>query len=160
MVEGGPECNFKRSAIGPRESQCPSWRLPRGVIQFFGTGSLLLEIFWFSSRVHLKTFHSDIYIHRLEINTRWCLLMQKPKNWTQWSSVGKSSSQQGAGQYVPYRNIQERRWQIQWTPFAGLIFHLSQYWSKLCQLIPSLNLRFQLPRRTDGGPGIGCVSAV
>lgn len=33
--------------------------------------------------------------------------MQKPKNWTQWSSVGKGSSQQGAGQYVLYRNIQQ-----------------------------------------------------
>lgn len=26
-VEGEPECNFKRSAIGPREIQCPGWRL-------------------------------------------------------------------------------------------------------------------------------------
>lgn len=122
--------------LDPKKSNVPAggWD---GVIQFFGTRALLLiKILWFSSDLHLRTFHSNNYIHRLEINTRLCLLMQKPKNWTGWSSVrctGKKKYQLTLR--GPVRSVQKyttkHSLQIQWTCFADLTFHFSQYWSKL-----------------------------
>lgn len=122
--------------LDPEKSNVPAWGW-EGVIQFFGTGALLLiKMLWFFSHLHLKTFHSNNYIHRLEINTKWCLLMQKPKNWTGLSSVRRTKKKKyQRASRGPIRSVQKytlkHRLQIQWTHYADLTFHLSQSWREL-----------------------------
>lgn len=89
---------WKGLQLDPEKSKVPAggWD---GVIQIFGTGPLLaMKVLWFSSRLHLKTFHGNNYIHRPEIDTRWCLLIQNthppphpPKkkrlDWVVWKKI-------------------------------------------------------------------------
>lgn len=133
-------------------------------------GSNGKDILIFFSHVHLKTFHSDNYIHRLEINTGWCLLMQKPKNWTRWSLVWRTEKKVPANIKradmfcTEIYNIAQIADPVDWLcrPHFSFVRVLKEI-MKPCnfgKLLPSLHFHFKLPQQPDGGPGIVWVSAV